>query len=333
VANKVTIYDVATAAGVSISTVSLALNTPERVSAATRDKVLVAADELGFVPKADAVTRARRGVGRIGVIAPFSSYPSFARRLNGVFSALREEALEVVVFDQQSAATASSPLLASLPITRRLDGLIIMALPLDEEIAERLKRQRLPVVLVDAPRPDFDCVSIDNSSGGELVAQHLLARGHRRFGFVGEWQQSHAYVSPSERRLSGFRQALAIHGVSLPDDSVRLVSHGVDEACAAAGDLLAGPTAPTAVFAYDDILASGVLRAARERGLSVPDDLAVVGFDDSDLALALELTTVRAQFEESGRLGARAMLDLLQNSSGGGRHTVLRVELVVRATT
>ena len=106
-ANKVTIYDVATAAGVSISTVSLALNTPERVSAATRDKVLVAADELGFVPKADAVTRARRGVGRIGVIAPFSSYPSFARRLNGVFSALREEALEVVVFDQQSAATAS----------------------------------------------------------------------------------------------------------------------------------------------------------------------------------------------------------------------------------
>lgn len=332
-ANKVTIYDVAAAAGVSISTVSLALNTPERVSRATRDKVLLAADELGFVPKADAVTRARRGVGRIGVIAPFSSYPSFARRLNGVFAALREEALEVVVFDQQSAATASSPLLASLPITRRLDGLIIMALPLDEAIAERLKRQRLPTVLVDAPRPDFDCVSTDNHGGGELLAAHLLARGHRRFGFVGEWQESHAYVSPSERRLAGFRQALAAQGTSLLDDAVRLVNHGVDEACAAAHELLDAPEPPTAVFAYDDLLASGVLRAAGQRGLSVPDELAVAGFDDSDIAQALGLTTVRAQFEESGRLGVKALLDLLQDASAGGRHTMLRVELVVRATT
>jgi DNA-binding LacI/PurR family transcriptional regulator len=333
VANKVTIYDVATAAGVSISTVSLTLNTPERVSGATRAKILLAADELGFVPKADAVTRARRGVGRIGVIAPFSSYPSFGRRLNGVFAALRDEALEVVVFDQQSAATASSPLLASLPITRRLDGLIIMALPLDEAIAERLKRQRLPVVLVDAPRPDFDCVSTDNHGGGWLVATHLLAKGHRRFGFVGEWQQSHAYVSPSERRLAGLRDALATKGVSLPDDAVRLVNHGVEEACAAAHVLLDAAQPPTAIFAYDDLLAGGVLRAARRRGLAVPDDLAVVGFDDSDIAQALDLTTVRARFEESGRLGVRALLDLMQDRSAGGGHTTLWVELVERGTT
>jgi DNA-binding LacI/PurR family transcriptional regulator len=333
VANKVTIYDVATAAGVSISTVSLALNTPERVSRTTRDRVLLAADELGFVPKADAVTRARRGVGRIGVIAPFSSYPSFARRLNGVFAALRDEALEVVAFDQQSAATASSPLLASLPITRRLDALIIMALPLDEAVAERLKRQRLPTVLVDAPRRDFDCVSSDNHGGGQLVAHHLLARGHRRLGFIGERQQSHAYVSPSEQRLSGFREALATQGAALPDDAVRLVGHGVDQACAGAHELLDAAEPPTAIFAYDDLLAGGVLRAARQRGLSVPDDLAVVGFDDADIAQALDLTTARAPFEESGRLAVTALLDLLRNAPPGGRHTMLRVELVVRGTT
>src|SRR3979490_1781451 len=121
VARAVTIYDVATRAGVSISTVSLALNAPTRVSEPTRARVLSAADELGFVPKADAVTRARRGVGRIGVIAPFSSCPSFGVRLNGVFAELRGQPLEVVVYDHTSAAEAPSPLLAGLPIVRRLD--------------------------------------------------------------------------------------------------------------------------------------------------------------------------------------------------------------------
>lgn len=331
--NKVTIYDVATAAGVSISTVSLALNSPGRLTPTTLQRVLSAADELGFVPKADAVTRARRGVGRIGVIAPFSSYASFARRLNGVFGALAGTSLEVVAFDQESAATTASPLLASLPISQRLDGLIIMALPLDETVAERLRRQRLPTVLVDSLRDDFDCVSTDDRGGGELVAQHLVERGHVRFGYVGERQRSHAYVSSSERRLEGFRSALAARGVSLPDDSIRLVSHGVDEARAAAHELLSRPEPPTAIFAHDDVLAAGVLKAARERGLRLPDGVAVVGFDDSDLALALDLTTVRQPFEESGRAGVQALLDQMGGSSATRRHTLLRLSLVPRAST
>jgi LacI family transcriptional regulator len=304
VTSKVTIYDVALAAGVSISTVSLALNSPTRVAAATRQKVLTAADDLGFVPKADAVTRARRGVGRIGVIAPFSSYPSFARRLNGVFGPLADGSREVVVFDQESASTTASPLLASLPITQRLDGIVIMALPLDEAIAARLKKQRLATVLVDSVRDDFDCVSTDDRAGGVLVAEHLIERGHRRLAFVGEDQRSHAYVSSSERRLEGFRAAAAD---ALTPAAVRLVSHGVEEACQATHELLDQPDPPTAIFAHDDVLAAGVLRAARERHLTVPGDLAVVGFDDTDLARALDLTTVHQPFEESGRAGVQLL--------------------------
>jgi DNA-binding LacI/PurR family transcriptional regulator len=333
VAGKVTIYDVATAAGVSASTVSLALNRPNRVGRATRERVFLAADELGFVPNVDAVTRARRGVGRIGVIAPFGSSPSFARRLTGVLAAVREKALEVVVFDQQAVADAGSPVLASLPITWRLDGLIIMALPIDEVVAEQLQRQRLPAVLVDAPRPDFDCVSIDDHGGGQLVAQHLYARGHRCVGLVGEEQHLHTYTSPSDRRLSGFRQEFAALGISLPDSAVRLVGHSVEEACAAAHGLLDAAEPSTALFASDDLLAAGVLRAAHQRELSVPDELAVVGFDDGDIAQALDLTTVRAQFEESGQLAARALLELLPNAPAHGRNTVLRARIVVRSTT
>jgi DNA-binding LacI/PurR family transcriptional regulator len=333
VTNKVTIYDVALAAGVSISTVSLALNSPSRVAVSTREKILAAADELGFVPKADAVTRARKGVGRIGVIAPFSSYPSFARRLNGIFGPLADGSLEVVVFDQESASTAASPLLASLPLTQRLDGIVIMALPLDESVAERLRRQNLPTVLVDSVRDDFDCVSTDDRTGGVLAAAHLLARGHRRLGYIGEDQRSHAYVSSSERRLDGFRTQLKEGGISLPDQLVRLVSYGVEEACQATYELLDQRRPPSAVFAYDDVIAAGVLKAARQRGLTVPGDLAVVGFDDADLAQALELTTVRQPFEESGRAGVQLLLERMQSPTGSRRHTQLQLSLVVRATT
>jgi DNA-binding LacI/PurR family transcriptional regulator len=333
VTRAVTIYDVATRAGVSISTVSLALNAPARVSQRTRDRVLSAADELSFVPKADAVTRARRGVGRIGVIAPFSSYPSFSRRLNGIFAELREQPLEVVVYDHTSAAEASSPLLAGLPIMRRLDGLIIMALPLDEVVAQRLLQQNLPTVLVESPRADFDCVCTDDDAGGALVGAHLLERGHDRFAYVGELQRSHDYLSPSEQRLIGFRRAVLAGGGSLSDWDIALVPHGLDAACAAAHGLLDRDDRPTAVFAHDDLLAAGVLKAARERGLAVPGELAVVGYDDSDLAGALGLTTVRQQFEDSGRLAARALLERLQQGPAARRRIVLGLDLVVRSTS
>ena len=329
----VTIYNVAEKAGVSISTVSLALNSPTRVSPQTRAKVLAAADELGFVPKAEAVTRARRGVGRVGVIAPFSSYPSFGRRLNGVFAELRDHPLEVVVFDHTSAAEASSPLLAGLPIMRRLDGLIIMALPLDEAVARRLREQGLPTVLVESSRADFDCVCADDGTGGEIVARHLLELGHQRFAYVGEQQRSHAYVSPSEQRLAGFQRVIAASDASLPDDAIVLVPHGIETACAAGHALLDRTEPPTAVFAYDDLLAAGVLKAARERGIPVPDRLAVVGFDGTDLARALDLTTVRQQFEDSGRLAARTLLEQLQGGPRTTRRVVLGLELDVRGSS
>jgi DNA-binding LacI/PurR family transcriptional regulator len=333
VATPVTIYDVAAEAGVSISTVSLALNSPTRVSDATRQRVLRAADALGFVPKADAVSRARRGVGRIGVVAPFTSYASFARRLNGVLRAVQGQPLEVVVFDQQSAAATALPLLAALPLTRRLDGLVVMGLPLDESVAARLVSLELPTVLVDLRHPSFDSVHADDTAGGRMVADHLLERGHRRFAFLGETQQSHLYVSPSEQRLAGYRAGLQAAGHTLSDDDVRLTGHQPELARQAAAELLSQPDHPTAVFAHDDTLAAGVLWAARDLGLSVPRDVAVVGFDDSDVAEVLDLSTVRQPLEESGRTAAELLLERLHRTPRSTREVTLRLELLVRGTS
>ena len=327
-----TIYDVAARAGVSISTVSLALNSPQRVSTETRRKVLEAVDALGFIPKTDAVAKARRGVGRIGVIAPYTSYPSVARRLNGILQVVGHRPLEIVLFEQESAAQSSSPLLSSLPITGRLDGLLVVSLPLEESAAKRLTKLRFPTVLIDVRYPGFDSVLIDDASGGRLVAEHLVARGHRHLSFLGETQQSHLYVSPAQRRLAGYRAALVEAGYPLTDGDVQYTDHDIELASAAANELLSVESRPTAIFASSDTLAAGTVRAARSLGLAVPGDVAVVGFDDGELAEALDLTTVRQPLEESGRAAMQRLLQQL-DKPGTVREVTLGLELIVRSTS
>jgi DNA-binding LacI/PurR family transcriptional regulator len=319
-----TIYDVAERAGVSVSTVSLALNAPERVREPTLRRVMDAVDQLGFRPKAEAVSRARRGVRRIAVLAPFSSYPSFARRLTGVLRAAAGERFEVIVYDQESAATSR---LVSLPLTDRVDGLIVMSLPFDDDVARRLAEQHLPTVLVDDARSGFSSVTTDDAAGGRMVAELLLRRGHEHVAFLGHAQRIHDYRSPSEARLDGFRAVLPA-----PPET-RLVEHSFEAARAGAHDLLSASRPPTAIFAHDDLLAGGVLRAARERGIAVPTDLAVVGFDDSDIAEPLGLTSVHQPLEESGEIAAQILLDQLKDPGRSSRHTTLSLTVVEREST
>jgi DNA-binding LacI/PurR family transcriptional regulator len=332
-AEHATIYDVATRAGVSISTVSHTLNRPQRVHEATRQRVLNAIDELGYVPKATAMAHARRAVGRIGVIAPFSSYESYTRRLKGILQEAQGDATEIVVYDQESAASASSPLLSALPVTRRLDGLVIMGVPLDDRLAERLFVQGLPTVLVDSSRPELDSVTIDDHAAGYLVGKHLVDRGHRTFTYVSEAQRSDAYLSQGQLRRNGFRRAVTDAGFE--PDQVRHVrtTNDIGGGRAAVEQMLANGPMPDAIFAHQDALAAGILLECRSRGMRVPEDVAVVGFDDGELAEALDLTTAHQPLEESGRLGFRHLREAITGRPGPARHVILRVELIVRGTT
>lgn len=328
-----TIYDVARRAGVSISTVSHTLNRPQRVNAATRQRVLEAIDELGYVPKATAMAHARKAVGRVGVLAPFSSYESYARRLKGILQEAKDDATEIVLYDQESAASATSPLLSALPVTRRLDGLVIMGLPLDDRLAERLLAQGLPTVLVDSTRPELDSIIIDDHAAAYLVGTHLIDRGRRSFAYVSEAQRSDAYLSQGQLRRNGLRRAVTEAGID--PDQVRHVHTRNDLAGgrAAVEKLLAEPRLPDAIFAHQDVLASGVILECRRQGVRVPDDLAVVGFDDGELAEALDVTTVRQPLEESGRLGFRHLREAISGQQGLAQRVTLAVKLVVRATT
>jgi DNA-binding LacI/PurR family transcriptional regulator len=328
----VTIRDVADAAGVSVSTVSLTFNHPGRVREQTRRQVQRTVEELGFVPKAEAVARARRGVGRIGVLGPFTAHAAAGQRLNGVLRGVAGTDLEVVVFDHDSAVDSTEPFLTTLPRSGRLDGLLITSLAPRDEVIARLVDIAMPTVLIDGHHPGLSSVQTDDVAGGAIAGRHLAGLVDRSFGFLGERTQSDRHVSPSARRLAGFRQALDAAGYDLPGPAVAWAGRAFDEACDQAERLLSAIGSSAAVFASDDLLAAAVLHAARRRGLRVPDDVAVVGFDDSDLATVLDLSTVRQPLEESGEIAVRMLTEQIRRP-GPARTTLLELELRPRGST
>ena len=340
--DKVTIYEVARRAGVSIATVSHVINRPERVKSSTRERVLDVVDELGFVPKQTAVSLARKGVGRVGVLAPFTSYRSYGTRLNGILEACTGRAVEVVVFDAPSATIAKSPLLQTLPATGRLDGLMIMGLPVDDSTAARLKRRKLPTVLVDSKRPEFDCVNVDDEAGGYAAGTHLVQRGHRRLAFLSESlvagsaigrNPSSPYVSPAELRARGLVRAMKDGGLDPGDLEWALTTNNIQGGRVAVADLLGRPNPPTAFMCHHDDLAAGVLAELRAAGRAVPGEAAVIGYDDSDLAEALDLTSVRQPFAETGRIATSLLFAALDGTSDSTQQITLKPRLTIGGTT
>lgn len=296
----------------SIGTVSKALNTPARVAETTRKKVFDAVHELDFVPKESATSRARRGSGRVGVFAPFTAYPSFSERLSGVLTGLSKSNTEVVVFDVESAEQ-SADVLESLPALRSLDGLIIMSVPFGDRVAQALRRGRMPVMLVDTTQFDFPAVLTDDAGGGALAARTLVESGRTRFSYVGQKQLLDDFDSASRRRQAGFEQELAAHKMALMPQHVLLVGNDFEESRRSAQALLSSDQRPDAVFAHTDELAAAVWAAARDLHLKVPEDLAIIGFDDGPLARALSLTTVHQPLRETGEWAARSILTMVSD--------------------
>ncbi len=330
--SPVTIYDVAEKAEVSIATVSRVLNSPHRVNEATRRRVLATIDDLGFVPKAEATARARRVTNRIGVLAPFFTYPSFVQRLRGISDALAGTSCELVIYNVDSAQRLRG-YLESLPISRRLDGLILISVLVDDTIVERLLAHNLQTVVIETSHPSLGGVEIDNLYGGELAARYLLGKGWRRVAYIGGDIEIPNYtLRTSILRLAGFRAALHAAGATLPDEYVAHCEHGVEPARVQAHALLGLENPPAAIFAANDTLALGVLKAARERGLRIPGDLAVIGFDDLDTADHIGLTTICQSLDESGRVAVELLLARLADPDRAVQHVRLPLAVIERET-
>ncbi len=330
--NKPTIYDVAKAAGVSITTVSRVLNSPERVNEATRTSVLSAIDGLGFIPQAEARVRAMKTTGRIGVIVPYFTAPSFVQRLRGVAAGLAKTNYELVIYTVDTADRLEN-YLSTLPISGYLDGLIVMSLRLSDANVARLNEYGVETVLIEYPQHAANTVEIDDMAGGRMVARYLMEKGHRRMAFLGDIDlPATPFIHPISQRLSGFRQTLNESGLDLPDSRVWLAPYSLDQTREVTLTLLNMPERPTAVFAATDLQAMGVMKACRELGLRVPQDLAVIGFDDLDVAEFIGLTTVRQHLDESGRIATELLISRLQDPHRSLRHVELPLTLIERET-
>lgn len=326
-----TIYDVAATAGVSISTVSRVLNAPDKVNEDTRLAVLAAIDKLGFIPKADARARALKANRRIGVITPFFTAPSFVQRLRGVASALKDTPYELVIYTVDSAEKLNS-YLDTLLLTSYLDGLIILSLQFDNPHAERLVSVGLETVLVEYPHSILSSVEIDDVAGGKMAARYLLGKGHTRLGFAGDTTVPEFGIHPITLRLSGFRQALAEAKISLPDRYTLLVPYDMEATRNKALEFLKQPDPPTAIFAATDLQAVGLIKAARELGMRVPQDVAIMGFDDLDLADYVGLTSISQHLDESGRVATELLLSRLADRNRPIQHVQLPLTMVERET-
>lgn len=329
-----TIRDVARAAGVGLGTVSRVLNDSPLVSPATRQRVLDVIAELQYTPSEIARRFSSGKTMTVATIAPFFTRPSVVERLRGIEVTLAAGGYNLVVFNVETVERRDA-CVRDVPRRDRADGVIIISLAPRPQEAEALRAAGVPVVLVDTIAGGLPHILIDDVAGGALATQHLLDRGHRRIAFIGDLVEDIATFNftSSAYRFQGYKQALCAAGIMLDSAYQRHGIHGRYEARVLGRDLLQLPEPPTAVFAASDTQAMGVLEAARDLGVAVPEQFSVIGFDDIDVAEYIGLTTVRQPLFESGCRGAELLLALIAGDTPPPAPEYLPVELIVRATT
>ncbi len=327
-----TIRDVARHAKVGVGTVSRVLNDSPLVSEDARVRVNRTIDELGYRRSSTARNLSLGRTQMIGVVAPFFTSASVLERLRGVVGQLRDRGdYDLVLFDVETLPQREDAF-RDFARTDRVDGLLVMSLrPTDTEV-ESLRRERLPVVLVDVRHPALPRVVIDNVRGGEMATEHLLERGHTRIGFVGDEPTPFGFTS-SEQRRQGMARALRRAGIRRDKGFEQLGTHGREQARDLAERLLRLPDRPTAVFAASDVQAMGVLETAWAKGLRVPEDLAIIGFDDIEVAEVLGLTTVRQPLRETGARGAELLLSAIEGDGGESIEELAPLAVIERRTT
>jgi LacI family transcriptional regulator len=314
-----TIRDVASRAGVSVTTVSHVVNTTRPVSAAVRARVDEAIRTLGYVPSAVARSLKSNTTRTLGMLIPNSSNPYFAEIVRAVEDRCFASGYALILCNTDDAPERQSVYLTVLA-ERRIDGLIVVSTGDDDALVAQLHGLKMPTVLLDREigDPGCDMVETAHKEGALLAVRHLLALGHRRIACIA----GPAHVIAGEQRVEGWREALAAAG-------------GYEALRAILDDEPDAMRRPSAVFVCNDLMAIGALRAAHERAVRVPEDLSLVGFDDIELAAYTSppLTTVAQPKERIGALAVDLLIERLSGRRHEARKVMLQPELRVRAST
>ncbi|WP_067431720.1 LacI family DNA-binding transcriptional regulator [Nocardioides jensenii] len=329
------VKDIATAAGVSLGTVSNVLNHPDRVSPRTRARVEKVMGELGFVPN-ESARQLRAGRSRtLAYVVLDATNPFFTDVARGVEETLAARDLSLYMCNSDNRADREANYLNRLE-EQRVAGILLTPVDPEAPALDKISGRGTPIVIVDRTRiGDTHCsVAVDDVLGGRLALEHLLDRGHERIAFIG----GPPSIGQVRDRHAGALAALSDAGLDESnlvriDTSALSVGEGRQAAQRLAG--IPGARRPTAAFCANDLLALGLLQHCVSTGVSVPDDLAIVGFDDIEYAgaAAVPLTSVRQPRLRLGRTAAELLLDEVENPDHKHQQITFTPELVARAST
>ena len=338
---RVTIQEIARRAGVSKTSVSFAFNKPEQLSEQTLARILAVADELGYNPDPIASNLKTRQTGCIGILLP-QPLPLIARNthtmafLEGVGEVCQEEGLSVMLVPPHKGSLRHAILRAAV------DGFLTLGLETFRDTMQILQQRDMPFVMVDSdPVEGIPCVNIDDQGGAYAAMQHVLVQGHRKIAILGirsgTFGHYRAYAGTLRRRIDGYQAALGEVGLSLSSRNVRLVECECDleGGYTAFREIYANKWRPTAIVTMADVLAIGAMQAAREMGIVIPEEVAVIGYDDTPASRLVHppLSTIHQPTAEKGRVAASALIQMLKNSDSQPQHIVLPVRLIERGSS
>jgi LacI family transcriptional regulator len=325
---EATIRDVARRAEVSVASVSRALNGLNNVRGETRERIVAAAKELGYVPHAGARSLSLARTRAIGVVLPDLHGEFFSECVRGMDREASRRGYLLLLSNMHDDSEQAAVALRAM--RGRVDGLLVMAPHIPLESLERALPAALPAVLINAPgevtsRPSL---RLDNRAGAQAMVRHLLANGYRHIVHIAGPEGN----VDARERLQGFRDALA---ELAPDMPMRIIAGDFNEETgeAAAHDILKSGEPCDAVFAANDMMAIGCLHTLRQAGKRVPEDIAVAGFDDVPLARYLALTTIEVRIAEIGARAVSRLIDMLEGKGPGAPIELHEPALIARATT
>lgn len=329
---RVTMEDVAAAANVSGATVSRALNGLPNVTPATRNMVIEAARQLGYLPDPHAARLAAGKSGTVGIVVPVLDQWFYAKASASIEETLSVHGFDLLRFTLASSTSGREELFERHLSPKRLDGIITVSLPLSQAELRTLSERDQKVVTVNAVHGGAPSVTIDDYAATRVGVQHLINLGHRRIGHITALIDDPIGFSQTPVRLQGFTDALTEAGLE-PDEALILPGNETAQGGAdAMAMMLATPRPPTAVFAASDEMAIGAAKSVRDLGLRVPEEVSIVGFDDHDLSKFFGLTTLRQDVAHLGATAAR-MLESWISTGVVPDSAVLPTQLVVRDTT
>jgi DNA-binding LacI/PurR family transcriptional regulator len=327
---RVTIYDVAEMAGVTTATVSRVINGRPGISRPTREKVISVMRDARYFPSPAASALRKKTTREIGILSPFFIGDFFLKIFESLHRQLKD--FDLILYNAQTPSHRWE-VIDRIVAEEKLCALIVASTPVLLEEEMLVAGMGIPVVLVEARHPSYSSVDYDHQIGAFKAVNHLIELGHRDIAIVGGKPETRLYSPIGKERLSGYRMALSMAAIPAREQYVMSGEWTSADAQARARELLAGRHPPTAIFATSDVQAAGVLMAARELGVRVPEDLSVVGYDNIPFAEFLSLTTMWQHHDQLARNAATLLLEEIRTGTRTGERVVLQPELVVRAST